>query len=82
MINTKLGDLVYYKMEDYSQIIIDLVEEADEVLMDKYYTEKLGALSYKVSLVLDIINPELKEDINILEELNKELELKIIQNKN
>lgn len=71
---SKLSDLVFYKMEDYNQITIDLVQEAEDMLVaDSVSEEKVGALQYTISTVLDVINPVLTHDIKALTELHESL---------
>lgn len=66
----------FYNMQNYSQITIDFIQELEDTLSAEYYGERekedvLGALSYTISTVLDVINPELKTDkealLNLIE---------------
>lgn len=84
---TKLEQLShdsFYNMQDYSQFTIDCIQELEDISTELWDSEQeklddLGALSYTISTVLDIINPALKTDkeallklIEIIEEqLNK-----------
>lgn len=61
----------FYNMQDYSQITIDLIDELEDVLQEQDISLSLGALSYKIATVLDVLNPVLKTD--------KEALLKLIE---
>ena len=57
----------FYNMQNYSQITIDFIQELEETLSVNYLWKQelendLKALSYKMSTVLDVLNPELKTD--------------------
>lgn len=75
---TKLEQLShdsFYNMQDYNQITIDLIDEIEDILSEQEagqnVKEDLGALSYRISTVLDVVNPALKTD--------KEALLKLIE---
>jgi hypothetical protein len=76
----ELSHDTFYKMEKYSQIVIDYVEEAQEILQEEDYDDindkfrDLATLSYGTYSVLEVINPELADDINMLNELQSILE--------
>jgi hypothetical protein len=76
----ELSHDTFYKMEKYSQLTIDYVDEAEGILQEDDYDDindkfrDLGSLSYNVYSVLEIINPELTEDIKVLKELQNILE--------
>ena len=66
----------FYNMQDYSQITIDFIQEAEDIIEIEWDNEEdkgreLGGLSYKISTVLDVVNPALKTD--------KEALLKLIE---
>lgn len=70
----------FYNMQDYSQITIDYIEETEDLLQMEFDTERerldnLGALSYRISTVLDVINPALETDKKALLKL-----IEIIEN--
>jgi len=72
----ELSNLVFYKMENYQQITIDLVDEAEVLLMeDNFSSDEIGSLCYNISTLLDVINPNLIDDIECLNNLKNELEL-------
>lgn len=56
----------FYNMDKYSQITIDYIEEVEDILGEQLSGQEvedlLGVLSYKISTVLDIINPALETD--------------------
>ncbi len=58
-------------MKKYSQLIIDLVEDIEDIMEfdELNKIEQLGAKSYEISGILEIINPKLQDDIKILNEL-------------
>ena len=58
----------FYDMRNHSQITIDLIEEAEDLGEDR---EEWGALCYRISILLEVINPELKTDIEALSNLLK-----------
>ena len=66
----------FYNMHKYSQLIIDLVEEIEEDLqaigegIQDFPTEAWG---YEIDLLLEIYNPELKDDIEMLNRLKNVL---------
>lgn len=75
----ELSGLIYYKMENYNQITIDLVEDVESIFNDietdintcdlnQLFTIKnnLGSISYDAENILQIINPELKHDVEAL----------------
>jgi hypothetical protein len=71
----ELSNLVFYKMENYHQITIDLVSEAEHLLMkEDLSSDDVGSLSYNISTLLEVINPTLIDDIECLNNLNNELE--------
>lgn len=68
----------FYNMDKYSQITIDFIQEVEDLLNPDNYgkdnkvrTSKLESISYKISTVLDVLNPELKTDkealLNLIE---------------
>lgn len=67
----------FYNMQDYSQITIDFIDELEVLMSNEIYTDSfdfetgLGSLSYRISTVLDVINPEFKTDkealLNLIE---------------
>jgi hypothetical protein len=71
----ELSKLVYYKMENYHQITIDLVSEAEDLLMkEDLSSDDVGSLCYNISTLLEVINPNLINDIECLNNLKDELD--------
>ena len=62
----ELADTVYYEMENYNQITIDLISEAESLIQSEYTSEQIDALYYDISILLEVINPIFKNDIYIL----------------
>ena len=63
-----LGDLsqaTFYKMQNYSQLIIDFVQEIEDDLSEMTGEEK-GAKRYQIQNVLDIIDRERTHDVEAL----------------
>ena len=72
----ELSELVFYKMENYHQITIDLVSDAEDLLIkENLLSDEVGALCYNISILLEVINPNLIDDIECLNNLKNELEL-------
>lgn len=57
----------YYNMENYSQIVLDLVSEVE----DADDNTNFGALSYDISNILEIIDKSREEDMKILKHLKR-----------
>lgn len=71
----ELSNDIFYGMENYSQLVIDFVEEVEDILdIGETLTEddfrELGSIRYNISTVLDIYNPVLLEDIEVLKNLD------------
>lgn len=73
----QLSHNTFYKMENYSQLIIDLVEETEDLITYDDKAEDFGALKYNVENVLQVIDKERKHDVEALEALLKILEEEI-----
>lgn len=73
-----LSDSVFYNMQNYSQMIIDLVQEAERLFTyDESTSDDFGALGYSVDLVLEIIDPNRSHDVEVLTSLAEMLNTKI-----
>ena len=57
----------YYNMENYSQIVLDLVSEVEDVDDNTNF----GAFAYDISNILEIIDKSREEDIKILKHLKR-----------
>lgn len=74
----ELSNKTFYYMGNYSQLTIDLVQKAEQLftIKDKVRSEEFGSLLYDVDNVLEVVNPLLLHDIEVLKELSKLLESK------
>ena len=72
----EISNIVYYNMSNYSQLIINFIEEIEYLLDSENinYTS-LEAKVYDIQNILEVINPNRVKDIEILENL-----IKIINN--
>ena len=61
----KLSASTYYDMQKYSQYVIDAVQNIEDDI-DEMTKEQKGAISYRLKNVLEIINPERREDVEAL----------------
>jgi hypothetical protein len=61
-------------MENYSQLIIDLVDETEQLITYDKQIEDFGALKYTVENILEVIDKKRKHDVEALEALLKILE--------
>lgn len=67
----EIANFIYYKHVP-SQLLIDLVEEAEELLdnLDETLTQDdLGSFSYKLDVIIEIFNPALEVDLECLKNL-------------
>lgn len=86
---TKLEQLShdsFYNMQNYSQITIDFIQEAEDIIEIEWDNEEdkgreLGGLSYKISTVFEVLNPALKTDKEALLKLIEIIEDEIHINK-
>jgi hypothetical protein len=68
----EISDKVFYRMGNYSQLIIDLVENVQQLYINDEVTyENCGALHYDVDNVLEIIDPSRTYDVEALKELSE-----------
>lgn len=68
----QISNKVFYKMSNYSQLIIDLTQEVEQLFVNDEVTyEKCGALHYDVDNVLEIIDPSRIHDVEVLKELSE-----------
>jgi hypothetical protein len=75
----ELSDKTFYQMENYSQLIIDLVEEVEEEISDGKI-DGLKSKSYEIGLILEIIDKTRIYDIEALELLLQIIDGKISEN--
>lgn len=63
----QISSEVFYNMEKYSQVVLDLVSEVED--MDD--STSFGAIKYEVGNILEVIDKERVDDIKVLKELDK-----------
>lgn len=82
----ELSGIAFYEMGSIHQITIDYVQEVEELLINglpESESEKseqliyLGAASYNISISLEVFNPELKKEIDILKGLLTLIEIRM-----
>lgn len=71
-----ISNRTYYNMGDYSQLVIDLVEEIEEEEPNLNTSEAKGCLVYEIDNILDIIDQRRTHDIQVLSELKEALKNK------
>ena len=69
----EICDKVY--LRNHNQITIDLIQEDVEELLEinDPTPDDIGACSYRVSLLLEVLNPKFENDISLLVELTPAL---------
>lgn len=76
----------FYKMEDYHQISIDFIEEAELLIENsdeeseqeiRELMEVLGALSYNIGTTLEIFNPIFENEISDLKDASTHIDNKM-----
>lgn len=74
----ELSHDTFYNMENYSQLVIDLVDEVEELYTYEENRNSFGALAYKVRNVIEVIDKSREHDLKALKDLyrilNDELE--------
>lgn len=71
----KVENKVFTDMGKYSQLVIDFVQNTESLFNRNgacdpvIRGDELGAIQYRINSVLEIINPERKDDIILLNEL-------------
>lgn len=66
----QLSNEVFYHMEKYSQLTIDLTEEVEDVLNEEAFTQDdIGSLQYKLENINKVISPYLEDDKEVIENL-------------
>jgi hypothetical protein len=76
----ELSHNIFYKMGDYSQLVIDLVEELEDAKTYGEGEDTLKSINYKISNVLEVIDKNRINDIEALDLLSKIIN-QIIENK-
>jgi len=67
----ELSHNIFYKMGDYSQLVIDLVEEVEDAITYDEGIDTLKSINYNIINVLEVININRIADIKALELLSK-----------
>jgi hypothetical protein len=67
----ELSHDTFYYMHKYSQIVIDYVEDAEQLLDNLEEDVSVGSLAYHVDILLEVINPALEDDVKMLKELQE-----------
>lgn len=67
----ELSHNIFYKMGNYSQLVIDLVEEVEEAETYDEGAGTLNSINYRVGNVLEVIDKNRIADIEALELLSK-----------
>lgn len=67
----QLSHDAFYDMHNYSQLTIDLIQEAEDLYLYEYEVESVefGALAYKIDTILEVIDKSLEHDVKALETL-------------
>ena len=81
----ELSNIAFYEMGSIHQITIDFVQEVEDILHEilpesesekQEYLTTLGSISYNIGTTLEVFNPELEKEIDILKDLETLLELR------
>lgn len=77
----ELSHDTFYKMENYSQLVIDLVQETEDLYTYESDDTSFEAMSYNVYNILEIIDKSRVYDVEALQSLSKILEQETLENK-
>jgi hypothetical protein len=66
-----LSNNIFYKMRNYSQLVIDLVEEVEEAETYNEASNTLNSINYRVGNVLEVIDKNRIADVEALQLLSK-----------
>jgi hypothetical protein len=67
----ELSKDTFYKMQNYSQLVIDLVSDVEDLFMSESNHESVGCLSYDVDNILEVIDKDRIHDVKALKLLSK-----------
>ncbi len=72
----KIDSEVFYNMGEASQKTIDIIQETisdldRDVEDEPIQRDELGAINYEIDILLEVWNPSLKYDINVLKRFDK-----------
>lgn len=75
----ELSHITFYEMNNYSQLVIDLVQETEDLFNESELpsNDNFGALKYQVDNVLEVIDKTRTHDVEALESLSFLLDEKI-----
>ncbi len=64
----ELSDVVYNNMGDYSQLVIDFVQDVETLILTerKETLYDIFQIQYDIQLVMDVIDKSLKKDVEAL----------------
>ena len=64
----ELSDVVYNNMGDYSQLVIDFVQDVETLILteEKETLYDIFKIQYDIQLVMDVIDKSLKKDVEAL----------------
>lgn len=64
----ELSDVVYNNMGDYSQLVIDFVQDVETLILteEKETLYDIFQIQYDIQLVMDVIDKSLKKDVEAL----------------
>ena len=77
----ELSHDTFYKMENYSQLVIDLVQEVEELYIYEEDIMSFGAMHYTVDNILEVIDKSRTHDVEALEVLSNILDQEIEKSK-
>lgn len=52
----------FYNMQNYSQITIDYIQKAEDILENERDKKELEALNYRISTIIDVLDPLMIDD--------------------
>jgi hypothetical protein len=77
----ELSHDTFYKMQKYSQLVIDLVEETEDLYTYKSDDTSFEAMRYQVDNILEIIDKSRVYDVEALQSISKILGQEIEKNR-
>lgn len=66
----ELSHNTFYKMENYSQLVIDIVQEVEELYTYEEDMMSFGAMHYTVDNILEVMDRSRVHDIEALEAIS------------
>lgn len=77
----ELSHDTFYKMQNYSQLVIDLVQETEDLYTYESDDTSFGAMRYEVDNILEIIDKSRVYDVEALQSISKILGQEIEKNR-